>query len=368
MSEFEFRLATASDDAKLRARMAADWMDGRIAVSFRREPCFFAGASLQGNCVQTVVCTEVATGQLVGLGTRASGAAYVNGVAQRIGYLADLRCARQYRRGTLLARGYRFLRDLHRADPLPFYTTVIYEGNRQALDVLASARAGLPVYRAHGRLMTPVIRLDRVRHLKLPRGIEIVQGERHVLSEITAFLNRQLATRQFAPCYQLADFAEGRLRALGAGDFLIARRGRNIAGTIALWDQSAFRQTHVEHYSGMLRIVRPIYNAWAVARRGARLPAPGERLRAGYLSCLAVAEDALDVGRALLSAACHRARARQWHFAIAGLHERDPLAPLLSEFARIEAAGRLFVVVYPDDAPRTYAFDDRVPYLEAGCL
>ena len=47
-SRFRIELAGPEDDARLRARMAAERMEGDIAVSFRREPDFFAAAACRG--------------------------------------------------------------------------------------------------------------------------------------------------------------------------------------------------------------------------------------------------------------------------------------------------------------------------------
>jgi hypothetical protein len=57
-----------------------------------------------------------------------------------------------------------------------------------------------------------------------------------------------------------------------------------------------------------------------------------------------------------------------WSFAIAALHEADPLAAVLAEFRAIAAAGRLFVVHYPEAALAVDLVAPRVPCLEAGCL
>ena len=72
--------------------------------------------------------------------------------------------------------------------------------------------------------------------------------------------------------------------------------------------------------------------------------------------------------RALLRAAYRRGREGPWHYAIAGLHERDPLAPLLAEYRRIDAAGRLYVVHYPADGCPPGAIGPGIPLVEAGCL
>jgi len=368
VSPFRFALATEEDDARLRVRMAADRMEGRIAVSFRREPSFFTGCVLQGDRTETVVCTDTRNGALVGLGSRASGMAYVNGRAQRVGYLSDLRCAPEYRCGTLLARGYRYLRQLHLDDPLPFYTTVIYEGNAVALDALTSARAGLPVYRDYGRLRTPAILLDRDLPALAGTGMRILRGSAERLPDIVQFLNTRMATRQFAPVLTGHDLKDGRLRGLAATDFLLADAAGVVVGVIALWDQAAFRQTHVEAYRGVFGRLRPFYNVYASLVRRRVLPAPGSRIASVYFACFAVADDDLDIARMLLRAAYRAARAGPWHYAILGLHERDPLARLLDEYAGIDAAGRLFLVHYPEQDDEVQRLDARAPYLEAGCL
>lgn len=368
MTRYRFALATAEHDAALRRRMAADWMDGRIAVSFRREPSFFAGCCLQGDQVQTIACFDDSRAELVGLGSRASSMMYVNGSAMRAGYLSDLRCHPDHRGGTLLARGYRYLRALHESAPLPFYTTVIYEGNEPAANVLQGARAGLPSYRSVGRLLTPAIRLDRDRDRVDVAGLDIATATQVGVARVLAFLNGRMASRQFGPAYTIGDLAAGRLHGLRPDDVLVAQRAHRIVGTIALWDQRALRQTHVAHYRGWLGPLRPVANLAARLVGARSLPAPGARIPFVYFACFAVDHDDLVIGRALLRAAYRCARSGPWQFAICGLHERDPLATLLSEYRSIASAGRLFVVHYPEDADAVDRLDGRPPYLEAGCL
>lgn len=368
MSRFRFELANEAHDAALRRRMAEDWMEGTVDVSFRREPSFFAGRRLQGDRAQTLVCFDGETGAIVALGTRTSALAHVNGVLARSGYLADLRFHPAVRNGTLLVRGYRELRALHEADPLPFYTSVIYEGNERALRALRGARAGLPIYRERGRLLTPALRLDRdLPAIELP-DVRISSARSADLASIVDFVNARMATRQFGLHLDSGDFTIGRLAGLRADDFLLARRDGELLGTIAVWDQTSLRQTHVERYRGALGLMRPVVNALRAATGGHRLPAPGERIRSVYLACFAVDRDDERVATALFRAGMRCARRRGWHYAIVGLHERDPLVDVISSYPGIAAAGRLFVVHYPEDAKHVDALDDRPPHLEAGCL
>jgi hypothetical protein len=361
MSRFEFGLAQGSDDPQLRARMAADWMDGQIAVSFRREPNYFSGCRLQGEQSQVIVCREVEGGRIVGLGSRCSSQMYINGEARRAGYLADLRGDPAYRKGTLLARGYRFLRALDQADPLPVNYTVIYDTNAVAINNLVGGRAGLPTYRPLGRILTPAIHLDLLRRALAVPGVALRRARADEAGAVVAFLNRQLCSRQFAPVYQERDFLPGgRCSGLTMTDFFVAVRDGQITATVAAWDQAAVRQTHIERYSPALAAIRPLYNLASAVSPLKRLPAVGERIAHLYLSCIACANDELPVFKALLRFAYNQLRSGPWHYAIAGLHENDPLAPALQDYRAIPAAGLLYQV----DFNQPFALSNQIPYIE----
>ncbi|MGH9659770.1 MAG: hypothetical protein ACRD96_14570 [Bryobacteraceae bacterium] len=363
MSRFRFSLATAEDDAALRRRMAADWLEGSLAVSFRREPSYFAAGDVQGDRVEVVKCTDLATGEIIGMGSRAVRTVFLNGIPHSAGYLADLRSHPGYRNGTLLARGYRFLRQLHDAAPVPLYYTMILEGNHAALSSLTGARAGLPHYRPLGRILTPAIHLDLPRPAIALRGVAVERGSAARAPEILRFVQTAYAARQFAPLYRTLD-----LRGLDASDFYLAVRDGRIAGTLAAWDQRAFRQTHIERYSGGWRLARPLYNLAARLTPLKALPRPGSIVPYFYLA-FAAAEDADPrIFRLLLRALYRDRRAGPWHYCIAGLDERDPLAAVLAEYRSIPAAGRLFAVHYDEDEAAFRRLDGRTPFVEIATL
>ena len=118
----------------------------------------------------------------------------------------------------------------------------------------------------------------------------------------------------------------------------------------------------------LLAGLRPLYNALARVAPIKPLPAAGARIPYVYLACAAVEGDDVAVFRGLLRHADGALRRGPWHYAIASLHERDPLAPVLAEYRQVPAAGRLFVVHYPEDAATVASLSLRVPYVEAGCL
>lgn len=364
---FSFDLATAQDDPQLRALMAAGVMEGDIAITFRREPSYFKGIRVYGDRSQVVKCVDAHTQQIVGLGCRSTSSAYVDGVACRIGYLSDLRSVPAIRGGTLLARGFRHLKQLHEADAVPFYFCVIYEGNAVAVDSLIGARAGLPNFRDFGRLLTPALHLDFPKQALRVAGVRVERAGAAQLPRIVQFLNEWQRHKQLAPVYHEADFENGRFMGLRAEDFLLALRGGEIVGTIAAWDQRPFRQTHVERYSRRLGLLRPAYNLAAYLTPLKGLPEVGARIPFLYFSCLCAHEHDIEIARVLLRAMYNSMRSGPWHYAIVGLHESDPYASLFEEYRRIEAAGRLFIVDYTASAAAPRSPGQRT-YIEVACI
>ena len=358
MSRYRFEPAVAADDAALRARMAADRLDGALSVSFRREPSYFAGCALQGEQVQVHKCVDTETGELVGMGARLVTRLCINGRWQRVGLLSDLRLAAHARGGTLVARGYRVLRALHEADPVDFYLTVILDGNQAAMGSIASGRAGLPTYRDVGRMLSPAIHLDLP---KAPLPLPGVRFRRAAAGEEAAVLELLAAAaprRQFTRDWSA--FAPG----LSITDFFVAERGSRLAACVAAWDQHALRQTFIEAYSPALAALRPFYNAAARVLPLRPLPAPGTRIPYVSLAAVAVRDDDPVLWRALLRHAYRELRRGPWQHAIVSLHEDDPLAGALSDYRAIRAAGRLYVVHYGDGAAAVAALDDRIPCLD----
>lgn len=368
MTRFEFSLAQAQDDAALRQRMADERMEGHISVSFRREPSYFAGSAVQGQQAQVIKCVDGSNGELVALGARLTLSAFINGQPQRLGYLSDLRGKRALRGGTLLARGYRYLRALHEQDPVPLYFSLILEGNQAALANLTGARVGLPQYQDYGRVLTPALHLDLPRRaIKLP-GIRFTQARVEQLPAVFEFIQRQYAGKQFAPVYVAADMHGPRLLGLRAQDLTLALRGNRLVGVLAAWDQRAFRQTHIERYSTTLARLRPFYNVLARLTPLKPLPAIGAPIPYLYLALTAVEDNDPNLYRALLAQVHAQRRRGPWHYVIAGLHERDPLVAVLAEYRRIEAAGRLFVIHYPEHQSHYQALDGRPAYIEIAAV
>ena len=234
MPQVSFQAASAADDADLRRLLRDNPMQqGGLSLSFRREPSYFAACSVLGQSAEVFVGRDTQTGALAGVGARYRFPAYINGQAQNIVYLADLRVQTAYRNSIHLRRAYQFLRQRHAADPAAVYTTMILQDNRAALATIAAQRAGLPPYHAQGTVHTPLILLGRQKPA-LVAPCTIRRATAADWANIVAFLNRENARYQFAPVYHENDLANGRLRGMQPENIFIAEAGGAIVGTLAL--------------------------------------------------------------------------------------------------------------------------------------
>jgi hypothetical protein len=371
MSYYRFELATAADDADLRHIMAETPMAGPVSVSFRREPSYFAAAVVEGQFRQVVVCRETDSGHVVGFGARAVHERYVNGERRSIGYLSSIRLLAAHRNRGLVSRGYALFRQLHADGRTPLYLTTIAEGNALALATLTSRRAGLPGYHFAGRYHTvalPLLRRRRFLDCSMP-GLTIRPATPDDLPAALEFLERVGPRRQFFPYHEHDGlFApQGTFRDLDPAGLLLAWKGVQLVGALAGWDQHAFRQTVVHDYSPVLRWARPLVNGWAWIRGWPGIPARGDSLR--YLvAALPVVDGDPAVFRALVDALRQQAAGGPWDYLLVGLHEADPLLPVLRSYSAREYTTRLYLVCWDDGDALRRSLDDRSPYLELGCL
>ncbi|HEX6085934.1 MAG TPA: GNAT family N-acetyltransferase, partial [Thermoanaerobaculia bacterium] len=161
-----FSLAAPADDAGIRRLLATNPMPGRIRLRFEREPSYFAGCA-----PETDVLVARDGERVVGVACRTMQKLYVNGAAEEVGYLGQLRVDRAYRGRLLTARGYRVMRELHEQRPARGYYTTIVEGNAQAEGVLVRRSRGvMPRYRFLDTLVTCAVKNVGRASARRPRG------------------------------------------------------------------------------------------------------------------------------------------------------------------------------------------------------
>ncbi len=351
VGDYDYWVAAPRDEAIVRAIFARVATGGRMQLSFRREPDPFVsfGSLAHGY----IVARNRRSGEYVGVCERVIREVFVNGEACTLPYLAGLRVVPGFRHRRLVLRGgFEAVRRLLTApDDLPWSLTSIMSDNANARRLLGANLAGMPRFEPAGEFSTFAL---------LPAGtIELERATEADLPAIAELLLRQGARSQFAACWRAPTLAEfARQGWLTPADYFLVRNGRTIRACAALWDQSAQRQLVVAGYSPWLRRTRPVINFAARLTGSPRLPAPGDPLRAAYLSLVAVDDAASGDLAMLVAAARAEARRRKLHVVFAGLPSVHAHAAQLRAIAgRREYPSQLYVVRWPEDAAPL--FDDR---------
>jgi hypothetical protein len=353
---------------------------GAIELAYHRDPDFFAGLGIEGSRGQAIVAAK--GGELAATVSRSVRAVWVDGEPAEIGYVSAVRVRPEFRAGMYTARAYLEIGRQDRDDPVPGYLASFIRDNARALDTFARAqRQGLPRYFPLGEYVTCAIavrmggrRAPRVRggprraSRRRARAITIEPCDDGRVEEAFACYNRLARTCQLAPRYAPADLDTPLLLGLRAGDLLIARdRAGRATGTLALWDQGAFKRHVVVAYHGALGVLRPAVNAAAAVARMPGLPAPGEALPMCY-AALARAEDAATLAALLASGAAECAR-RGHRWLVVGFHERDPLLAAVLGLPRVAYRSLLYWMEWgsaPEDRCRLDR--ERLPWTDVAAL
>ena len=362
-AEFSYGLARPEEEPQLRALLARNPVPGLIEVTYCREPDYYLGCQVMGDRVQVGVCRRNGR-EIVGIAQRSSRLMFVNGAAERVGYLSQLRLDQPYWGQGLTREGFRYGRKLHAAGDVRGYITTIIELNRRARAILETPREPFPHYHDIGRVYTLALIVRRPR----PTADEVQISRGADLAEIVSFLNREGARRQFFYRYEVADFSSGRLFGFSLDDLFVARRGGEIIGLLGYWNQAHFKQTVISGYHPAIGLIKPFYNSYLRLIGGRPLPPAGQRLSHGYAALTCVRADEAPVFAALLQRVVNLAQERGDGYLMIGLHEADPLLPIARALPHVAYRSRLYAVTWEEDETFYDQLDQRVPHIEIATL
>ncbi|MFO0915103.1 MAG: hypothetical protein U0795_19235 [Pirellulales bacterium] len=368
VARYGFDLAQPADDPQLRRLLRSIRVDGSVSISMQREPNFFAPCSSEGDFCQVLAARDRDTAEIVGMGIRSVRQRYVDGQVRSIGYLSGLRISPDCRRGTLLARGYRFLRELDEDGRAEFYITTLSVGNEVAAKALAAGRAGLPHYRKIGRLNTWIIP-RRTSRTTRRADLAIRPIDDDSIPALISFLERAAGEREFVPCYRERDLRlpSDVFRGMRPTDLKGLWLDNQLVATLGVWDQRGMKQIVVERYGWWLAAARPVYNLVAPVIGRPRFPSPG---------------DCLPLVCAMLPLATRAGRHRFGELIdcvaadlppevdgiMFGLSDNDPLTASVRSRAIHMYPADIFLVSWDRERIESRNWQESIPYLELGTL
>ncbi len=336
--------ASPADDAAIRALLREATVPGEVALSFQREPSYFAASARLGHRSETFVARDGST--LAGVVSVTMQHLFVQGAAGEVAYLSQLRVAPPYQGRALVGRGLRALHQRLQAQDVPGAYATISLGN----DVAERVLCGRPG-RRRGRFEA-ITTIDTLTYAATPwahrpRDVQVAPASAPELDEVIAFSQRHGPRRQLYPQLASATFAK-RAGGLQPEDMLLARRGGQLVGLMAVWDQSAWRQTVVRAYGLRLRRLKWLLDASRLARGARPLPPAGAALHVACASLLCVMNDDPSVTTALLAAGVRAAHGRGAHALALAVTREDPLLAVVRRWRHVSYTSRLYALALAD--------------------
>lgn len=342
MAGLIFREAMAGDHAALERLFRETSMAGAIRIGSDRSPDFFAASRVQAEepCVWGAFTGD---GRAVGVFSAGSRRVRLGGGKTDMRYLSDLRIHPDWRKGTMLAKGFRLMRERVFARG-EWAQTLVLEQNLPALEFLRSRRAGLPEYREAGRYKNWLLPFQKVS----PPTHHVRKACPEDLPAMQRLIDEFSHRRNFSPVINLTKLTEPYLNGLSLNDFLVAEEGGEIRGTMGLWDQSPFQRLRVDGYSKPLALARPFLNMHAHLYGGPKLPSPGDAIPMVKVTTLGFSADDPTIFRSLIAAATTMDKRR---YLSIGLSEADPLAAALVGMKAKTFIGHHFLVGWDGEPP-----------------
>jgi len=352
----EIRPAQPSDNDRLLNLFSSVPMEGDLVLATRRDPDFFALYNMQGGTAECLVAeTE---GDLTGVGTFLIRSGWLDGRAQPVGYLGDLRTCYSARRSAVVAKYYQetFATMSHRYGCEVFLTAIL-ASNHAALNALVRSRNGRrrqPYYHLLKRFSAVSVHFLRARRPQCS-AYQVRCAQEEDIPAIEALLDRDHQQRVCGYRFDQGEFRH-RLNAWPgfrlANTYLAFSPNGRLVGCTTAWDPSRVKRYQVNAYRGNMRWLKRGYNALATILRCSRLPASGETFRYFYLCNTSILEENPLVFRALIEHVYADFQSQDYHFFTLVMDENDPLQSALRGFFVRSLSFHLYAVT-SSDRPRT---------------
>jgi GNAT superfamily N-acetyltransferase len=329
VAELRVREATSADNDALLDLAAACDTRGAVDLRVEREPEFLALNRLEADGWRVGVANGLTPRSVAGCVSVSPRRVYIDGSPRLTAYAGDFKVHPAHRGGGAGDALTAWACDVARewgGDDIPGLLTVL-AGNAP-MERRSEGPRGLPVFTRFATIRSHAIPFVWARPA-VTSGARVSVARESDIEEMAALWARVAPDRQFAPVHSAASLARWITGTPGLGieSFWVARdqQGR-IAGFLAAWDQSSFKQVRVSEYPRKLALMRAGINALTPVTRATPLPDVGDELRWLTAANICVPSNAPGVLRALVLGVYAAMRTRGYSCLNIGLDIRDPLA------------------------------------------
>lgn len=324
------RPARPDDNDGLLDLTRATPMPGAISLRIDRDPDFFALLRMRG---EALVYVATCDGRVIGSISGTIHAAYVNGVAERVAYVGDLKVLPEFAGRRISVRLIATLQERLRAEGIDLTYNVVAKGNERVSKFTAKKHVSRGVV-ALGDFINDEILASPFA--KRSKRYSIGEPSREDLPAIVELIDRVRRKRMFGRHVTLAEL-ERVTDATGNLDFakiLVAREAGCIKATLTVEDTGLFKRNVLMSAPPVLRAVLSVLRLARIAIPKLNVPRVGDSLAMLYVRYMACEDGHEEAFVPLLAEARAEAFRRGSSFVSVGLHENDPYRAAVSGLPR----------------------------------
>lgn len=365
----QIRRAAAVDNERILAFQAEHAMQGSLPLRFDRGPDYFGLLNCHSQDHRTWLAQAEDGAPLKGLASLVVRPGYLQGVAQPVAYLGDLRATpnRQLSRSWMDFVQVQ-LAELGRADGVRHAYCCLIRDNLLARRSLltGSRRNKLGFTHWHGYSNISIYSARSLSGPANPAGLRIVRASAEHLEALCAFLDKESREQPFGSVFSQEEFSR-RLQTwpdFGIASFMLALdRPGNIVGCVAPWDASSIKRIVLERLPPNLQAARLGFNLLSPFLGRPPIAAAGQALNEMYLTHVQISKRDPAIFSLLLDAVWRSIR-RDCALLQLCLFDGDPLWRSMQRFRFADIAMDLYTLAtrQADNPPADLA--GRIPGFE----
>jgi hypothetical protein len=313
------RLASPADNKQLLALTSDTPMQGVIALRIDRQPDFFNLLQARGNSTTYIFEKN---SQIIGSISASKCKVFINGKAEGIYYISDLKVEKTFRAKLylhkLISQMHRYLQ-LQDADLL-FCTAAL--GNNKVLPIF-DGRASIPKFYSLGKFSVFQLLPSKKRAKNPSYEIRQQVADQAIIEQFNCFYQH----------YQLGKVIDSLDKDLIT---LVAYKDKQAVAAITLKDTLPLKQNVVVGLTPPLRALVSLVNGLNEYLPIPSLPAMGEAVKNLYINNFYCDQGHQKAFESLIAQARHLAFKEKFHFVSIGLHEKDPLQKCFTSFYKFE--------------------------------
>lgn len=365
MTSFDIRLAISADNQAILGLIGQPQPSNGVNFAFERTPDYFKSALVSHQQPHILVVERRDTKEVVAMVNMGFREVFVDGQPQQIRYVSDLRIAPEYQGSRVLVY---FNRTFRECIQNTWYQSIILDDNEKSRSALEGARAGLPILRPLGGIVTHTI--TGCKRTISASAKKVRKARVADIPAMNRFMSEMAAYYQFLPAYNFWDVEAGLpyFNGLSISDFLVLiDNNDDVSGLVGVWNQKSFKQTRVVDYSRGIALFRPLYNVWSRFRGGFILPAKGKTFDYYALHSPLTHPRDCDAFRDLLHSAWQLIVERGSRAMTLTLADSDPRLAVLSDFRSIPLKAYQYTAAFKEQFLPVLD-PQRIPYFESGRL